>query len=119
MALKLKCSKKKKAQAAPALPPEKSKKANSAPALPGEPPPGQPQGPLQGKLLRVTSEKTGLVYYGAQGKCIRHDLRTGTVSIETEATHTVVVRAECCEDASFRLQEEDSLDASDRPDKLA
>ncbi len=59
MALKLKCSKKKMAQAAPALPPEKSKKAKSAPAPPGEPPPGQPQGPLQGKLLRVTSEKLG------------------------------------------------------------
>jgi hypothetical protein len=94
MALKLKNSKKKKAEAAPALPPENSKKAKSAPALPGELPPGQPQGPLQGKLLRVTSEKAGLVYYGAQGKCLQHNLSTGTVRIETEAAHTVKVRAE-------------------------
>jgi len=100
MAIRLKNSKKKKAQAAPALPPENSKKAKSAPALPGELPPGQPQGPLQGKLLRVTSEKAGLVYYGAQGKCLQHNLSTGTVSIETEAAHTVMVRAEYCEDAS-------------------
>ncbi len=57
MAVKLKNSKKQKAQQAKALPPEHSKKAKTAPALPSEPPPGQPQGPLQAKLLRVTSEK--------------------------------------------------------------